>query len=145
MRLIGYVGAGLVLPAAAVLSFGVLSWLFPQPSAPPLGRTQPQAAAATAAVGAAPPAARETARYTSEGAQGACVLSIPPQMHDPGSVDFIGLTSSWPVQAAGPANTWDVLVPLRARNPLGALVRQTVRCTVRREAGGWRLVWLAAE
>lgn len=138
MRLLGYVGAAMVLPVAAVFAFGVLSWLFPQE------RTAPVREAARAAPAPAParPAAPEA--YTSDGAQGACVLSIPPLMNDPGSVEFIGLTTSWSVQPTEAPNRWDVLVPLRAKNRLGALVRETLRCRVQREPAGWRLVGLEA-
>lgn len=136
MRLAGYVGVALVAPAAAVLAFGVLSWMFPRQEAPRLERTPPPLASA--------PAPAVAQGFSSEGAQGACILSIPRQMHDPGSVEFIGVTSSWPVVPAQAANTWHVRVPLRARNGLGALVAQELRCTVRRDARGWQMVGLAA-
>lgn len=141
MRWIGYAGAALMLPVAWVLFYAMLSWLFPQhEKGASLARPQP----APTQQAAARPAPARAETYTSEGAQGACILSIPQQMHDPGSVDFLGLTSDWPVRSAAAANTWHVIVPLRARNGFGALVAHEVRCTVRREAGGWRLVGLEA-
>lgn len=73
-----------------------------------------------------------------QSASGACMLFIKKVLHDPSSAEFSHSSESI---VSNKGNTWTVVRPVRAKNGLGALVREKYLCTMNRaENGDWSLI-----